>query len=85
MNQDNITIAIFRNINIIYSKILNVLIYRPSEHSNSYEDLTEPLEMSTTTETTAFATGSRPKFTRQQSTMETPLDSSGVVKMTCWF
>lgn len=62
--------------------------YRPSEHSNSYEDLTEKLEMSPTTETTAFATGSgggRSKFTRQQSTMETPLDSSGVVKMTCWF
>ncbi|XP_008178363.1 carcinine transporter [Acyrthosiphon pisum] len=61
---------------------------RPSEHSNSYEDLTEKLEMSPTTETTAFATGSaggRSKFTRQQSTMETPLDSSGVVKMTCWF
>lgn len=63
-------------------------IYRPSEHSNSYEDLTEKLEMSPTTETTALATGSasgRSKFTRQQSIMETPLDSSGVVKMTCWF
>ena len=49
------------------------------------------MEMSPTTETTALATGSgrsasgRSKFTRQQSTMETPLDSSGVVKMTCWF
>lgn len=45
--------------------------------------------MSPATETTAFATaentGTRSKFTRQQSTMETPLDSSGVVKMTCWF
>lgn len=62
-------------------------ICRPAENSNSYEDLTEKLEMSPTTETTAFAStsGVRPKFTRQQSTMETPLDSSGVVKMTCWF
>lgn len=66
-----------------------IFIYRPPEHSNSYEDLSEKLEMSLTTEKTAFATGSvsgRSKFTRQQSTiMETPLDSSGVVKMTCWF
>lgn len=62
-------------------------VYRPPEHSSSYEDLTEKLEMSPTTETTALAStsGVRPKFTRQQSTMETPLDSSGVVKMTCWF
>lgn len=45
--------------------------------------------MSLATETTAFTTtstgGGRSKFIRQQSTMETPLDSSGVVKMTCWF
>lgn len=66
----------------------NVRFYRPTEHSSSCEDLTEGLEMSATTETTAFTAGSsggRSKFTRQQSTMETPIDSSGLVKMTCWF
>lgn len=63
-------------------------VFRPPEHSSSYEDIAEKLEMTATTETTALAAGTssgRSKFIRQQSTMETPLDSSGVVKMTCWF
>jgi len=63
-------------------------IYRPSGHSSSYEDIADGIEMPATTETTELATGNssgRSKFSRQQSIMETPLDSSGVVKMTCWF
>lgn len=71
-----------------YLKLNTKCIYRPPEHSSSYEDMTEKLEMTCTTETTALATGSasgRKKFMRQQSTMDPPLDSSGGVKMTCWF
>ncbi|XP_050433581.1 carcinine transporter [Adelges cooleyi] len=64
---------------------INCIPKKPAEHTDSYEDLTENLEMSQTAEPSTGLVRSRSKFTRQQSTMETPLDSAGVVKMTCWY
>ncbi|XP_050528348.1 carcinine transporter isoform X2 [Daktulosphaira vitifoliae] len=66
---------------------LNCIPKKPVERSSSYDDLTENLEMLQTPELSRLTgnTNRRSRFTRQPSTMETPLDSAGVVKMTCWF
>ncbi|XP_067002469.2 carcinine transporter [Anabrus simplex] len=79
---------------------LNCIPQRPSSAIGSYEDLSnekEALELSSQPqfqedrEMTPFAKDTRrasfrtPRLVRQSSTMETPIDASGVMKLTYWF
>lgn len=78
---------------------LNLFVYRPSSAVGSYEDLSEndvvtrendvvemlPQRLSADDRETALLAKHVPRLVRQSSTMETPLDSSGSMKMTYWF
>lgn len=77
---------------------MNLFVYRPSSAVGSYEDLSENdvvthendvVEMlprlSADDRETALLAKHVPRLVRQSSTMETPMDSSGSMKMTYWF